>query len=124
MTLRRVPAFASEEEESNWWYDNRDKHAEEFLQAYAEGRVSTGRLADRIAAAKKATAVTLTAEDALNALRIAEQRGIEVQAYLSSLIHNGLKTDLRSLLQAQDEPAQSNSEAALEDARVPHLLQR
>jgi hypothetical protein len=28
-----IPRFASEEEEANWWFDNREKMDEEFLKA-------------------------------------------------------------------------------------------
>jgi len=123
MTIRRLPAFASEEEEAKWWYDNREEHAEEFAKAMAEGRVKRGGLVQRIAEAKTSTAISLCAEDALKAVRIAEEKGLDVQAYLADLIHQALKNDLRSLSQEADD-AEPASVVHPENTREHHLLQR
>ena len=123
MTLRQLPAFASEEEEANWWFENREQHAEDFVKAFAEGRVKVGRIADRIAAAKQATAITLCAEDALKAVRIADEKKIDVQTYLAELIHDALKADLRST--AQENSGTEGSGAAIPDhASRSRLLER
>ncbi len=123
MTLRRLPAFASEEEEANWWYDNREKHDEEFAKAFDEGRVKRGSISQRIEAAKKATAISLNAEDALKAVLIAQEKGMDVQAYLSALIHTALKSDLNAVSQNMDDAPKAHA-AHSEKNDVPELLQR
>ena len=37
-----VPKFASEEEEANWWFENRGKLEEEFLEAARSGQLRSG----------------------------------------------------------------------------------
>ena len=34
-----IPVFATEAEEADWWYDNRELVEDEFHVAFAEGRV-------------------------------------------------------------------------------------
>ena len=105
MTLRRLPAFANEEEEANWWYDNREKHAEEFIQAFAEGRVKPGGVARRIAEAQKVVDLKLKLGDAMKAVLIADEKGVEVQTYLADLIHSALQRDLDGLIEKSDDAA-------------------
>lgn len=35
---RTVPRFRTEAEEAQWWYDNREKHADEFIEAMRAGK--------------------------------------------------------------------------------------
>jgi hypothetical protein len=109
MTLRRLPAFANETEEANWWYDNREKHAQEFVEAFAEGRVKTGGRARRLAEAQKAEDVRLKEGDARRAVLLADQKGLDVQEYLSELIHSALENELEGLLNESDRLAQSDT---------------
>ncbi len=90
---RKLPAFASEDEEADWWYDNREKHAEEFLQAMAEGRVKRGGLAQRLAAAKALTTIDLDTSDISKAQALAEKHGMEVTTYLKQLVHEALERE-------------------------------
>jgi hypothetical protein len=51
-----LPAFATEAEEAEWWYKNRDTHGKQLLAAVKSGeaRVLTKeKLRERIAASKK-----------------------------------------------------------------------
>jgi hypothetical protein len=36
-----VPKFATEEEEANWWYDNREEHSEIMAEAFKNGETTT-----------------------------------------------------------------------------------
>jgi hypothetical protein len=36
-TKRLVPAFATEAEEAAWWYENRENHGQELLEAVPSG---------------------------------------------------------------------------------------
>ncbi len=97
MNPKKLPAFANEAQEADWWFENREKHAEEFIQAATDGKVTRGGVARRLMEAKAAATVSLPASDALTASLIAEQRGVGVQAYLIELIHTSLQKDLQSL---------------------------
>jgi hypothetical protein len=97
--IKRLPAFANETEEADWWYENREKHADEFIAAMKEGRVKRGGMARRLAEAEKAKSVVLSLEDALKATVLAEEKGVEVQTYLKELVHQALKQELRSAAQ-------------------------
>jgi hypothetical protein len=41
MTRIQVPKFNSEEEEANWWYDNREEHARIMAEAFERGETTT-----------------------------------------------------------------------------------
>ena len=51
-TKRIVPAFATEAEEAEWWFQNRDIHSNQLLDAVKTGAAQTltaGKLRERIA---------------------------------------------------------------------------
>jgi len=59
-TKRIVPAFATEAEEAEWWYKNRNAHGKELLAAVKSGEaqvLTKEKLLARIAASRKAPAV-------------------------------------------------------------------
>jgi len=94
---RHLPVFANETEEANWWYDNREKHADEFIQAEKEGRVTRGGgIVRRLEEAEKAKTVTLLLEDALKATALAKKKDMDVQAYLTDLIHKAIQQEVES----------------------------
>jgi transcription elongation GreA/GreB family factor len=41
----RIPTFASEAEEAEWWYNHRDEIAKAFADAAARGELRTGSAA-------------------------------------------------------------------------------
>jgi hypothetical protein len=90
---RILPAFASEKEEADWWYENREKHAEEFLQAAAEGRVRRGSPAVRQAVARNLNALHLDAETVNAAKQLAALRGMEVQNVLKLIVKEALERE-------------------------------
>lgn len=42
MEKRIIPKFASEQEEADWWYDNREELAKDWVNAIREGRTRRG----------------------------------------------------------------------------------
>ena len=90
---RQLPAFANETEEANWWYDNREEHAAEFIKAMDEGRVKRGGIVRRMAEAEAARNLVISVEDAMLASRLAEKKGVEVHTYLNEVIHNALRQE-------------------------------
>ena len=93
---RQLPHFASESEEADWWYENREKHAEDFVQAIAEGRVTRNGLKKRLEAARAMTTIALDTEDVSKAKALAERRGMEVASYLQLLVHEALEREEQS----------------------------
>ena len=94
---RLVPAFATEAEESVWWYKNRNEHGKQLLAAVKSGeaRVLTKeRLRERIAASRKpaspVVALRIPEADLALARKQAEQKGLPYQTYIKSLLHETL----------------------------------
>ncbi len=88
---KQLPAFASEAEEAQWWFDNRERHAEEFGQAMREGRVSRGAMLRR--GLERTHSIDLDPEDFTQAQALAERKGMRYQTYLRMLIHEALERE-------------------------------
>jgi hypothetical protein len=86
-----VPKFANESEEARWWFDNRDAVADEFELAEREGRLGRG------SAARLANAISLDPEDAVRARSLAQQRGLDYEAYVKMVVHQALLTEEKGL---------------------------
>lgn len=94
---RVVPAFATEAEEAEWWYRNRDLHGKQQLAAVNSGEaqvITKTKLLERIAASKKApapvVALRIPAADLALARKQAEHKGLPYQTYIKSLLHETL----------------------------------
>jgi hypothetical protein len=90
-----LPAFQSEAEEADWWFENREQHAEAFVQAMAEGRVKRTNLAQRVARARGVPVIDMEAEDISKAQELAQKKGMEVASYLSLLVHEALEREAK-----------------------------
>jgi len=86
-----IPKFASETEEADWWYENREVLAAEFDLAGREGRLRAGTTAKLAAVAEMG--LTLSRADVLKASEAADAKGIPFKQYLSELIHVALERD-------------------------------
>ena len=96
-TKRTVPAFASESQEAEWWYKNRNVHGKQLLAAAKSGEaqvLTKEKLLERIAASKKTAspvvALRIPEADLALARRQAEQKGLPYQTYIKSLLHETL----------------------------------
>ena len=96
-TKRIVPAFATEAEEADWWYKNREVHGRQLLAAVRSGEaqiLTRERLLARIAASKKTpapvVALRIPVADLALARRQAERKGLPYQTYIKSLLHETL----------------------------------
>jgi len=96
-TKRIVPAFATEAEEADWWYKNREVHGKQLLAAVRSGEaqiLTRERLLARIAASKKTpapvVALRIPVADLTLARKQAEQKGLPYQTYIKSLLHETL----------------------------------
>ena len=103
-TKRIVPAFATEAEEADWWYQNRHVHDKDLLAAVRSGEakiLTKDELLRRIEASKKkpapVVALRIPAADLALARKQAEQKGLPYQTYIKSLLHETLtKSDRRN----------------------------
>ena len=96
--LKRVmPAFASQAEEAEWWYKDRNIHGKQLLAAVKNGEaqvLTKEKLRERIAASKKTpapmVALRIPEADLALARKQAEQKGLPCQTYIKSLLHETL----------------------------------
>ena len=96
-TKRIVPTFATEAEEADWWYKNRNIHDKQLLAAVKSGEaqiLTKEKLLARIAASKKrpapVVALRIPAADLALARKQAEEKGLPYQTYIKSLLHETL----------------------------------
>ncbi|MGC1722314.1 MAG: hypothetical protein WA746_25290 [Isosphaeraceae bacterium] len=92
----KLPKFASEAEEAQWWYDHREEVTIAFEQAAARGELRTGsaaRLAREPATGiTPTTTIRLDPQD-ISRARARRQGGVRYQAYLKMLIHEALAAE-------------------------------
>lgn len=94
---RVVPTFATEAEEAEWWFKNRNRHGKQLLAAAKAGEaqvLTNDKLRERIVASKRTAApvvsLRIPAEDLARARKQAEQKGLPYQTYIKSLLHETL----------------------------------
>jgi len=86
-----VPHFATEREEADWWFDNREEHDEIMLKAIEEGRtISPSQLFARLGLKGPRVAVELDFDDLVEARRQSSARGLNFEDYVRQLLHEGL----------------------------------
>jgi len=88
-----TPAFKSEAEEAQWWFDNQDLVGEKFLEAAKNGTLGRGTMMKQYAErqAAKSTTIRLDEGDLSLAKQQAEQKGLRYQTYLKMLLHDALQ---------------------------------
>jgi hypothetical protein len=92
----KVPKFASEAEEAQWWFDHRDEVAKAFEVAAANGTLRRGSAASLAlkenvgVGLEPATSIHLDPDDVSRARALAAQRGLRYQTYLKMLVHEAL----------------------------------
>lgn len=96
----KVPKFASEAEEAQWWFDHRnDEITKAFKAAAAKGKLRTGsvvglaRKESGAAGVTPTTTIRLDPDDISRARAIAAQRGLRYQTYLKMLVHEALAAE-------------------------------
>jgi len=91
-----VPSFATEAEEAEWWFKNRNVHGRKLLATAKTGAAQTltkATLMERIAASKQPSpvvALRIPVADLALARKQAEQKGLPYQTYIKSLLHEAL----------------------------------
>jgi len=97
----KIPEFASEADEAQWWYDHREEVAKAFEEAAARGELRTGtaaRLARQHATGvTPTTTIRLDPQDISRARALAAKRGVRYQTYLKMLLHEALAAEEKRL---------------------------
>jgi hypothetical protein len=92
-----VPKFENDDQEADWWYDNRELVSQEFQKAAAEGRLGKGTVMRRMAEAQArkdaGTPIQLDSDDSSKAQAIAARKGIPYQSYIKTIIHEALEKE-------------------------------
>lgn len=94
----KIPKFASEAEEAQWWFDHRnDEVTKAFKDAAAQGKLRTGSVAslarNTAAGVTPTTTIRLDPDDISRARALAAQRGLRYQTYLKMLVHEALAAE-------------------------------
>jgi predicted DNA binding CopG/RHH family protein len=89
MEKRIIPKFATEAEEAQWWFDNREELDKDFAQAFAEGRLRR-RTEPRPSTSVLTTTIRLDPADIEPARAQAERKGLKYQTYLKMILHEAL----------------------------------
>lgn len=97
----KVPSFATEAEEAQWWYDHRGELTKEFERAAAGGELHSGSVArlarEHTGGMTPTTTIRLDPEDISRARTLASKRGLRYQTYLKMLLHEALAADEKKL---------------------------
>ncbi len=98
---QKVPKFASEREEAEWWDSNPDFALAALQRAQTEGCLGSGSVVARRVAkvAVKDGVLNLDADDFTLASELAKRKGIEREAYLRDLVHAALVKEAEALNQ-------------------------
>ncbi|MBI3895648.1 MAG: hypothetical protein HY313_06925 [Acidobacteria bacterium] len=92
---RIVPAFATEAQEAEWWYENRKKLDKDLIEGAGSGQLKVldrGMLAARLSRSRaaKTISIRLPESDLELARSQAASRGLPYQTYIKSLLHQAL----------------------------------
>ena len=96
-----VPHFASESEEADWWFDNREAHGEIMARALHEGLASNEErpamnlveLLQQRGQELPRVSLRFDYDDIALAGKQAEVRGVELESYMRNLLHEALLKD-------------------------------
>jgi len=84
-----VPKFASEAEEADWLYENREKIENEFVEAIQNGSVRRGILSPQ--QMRELVSVDVAREDFTKAGELADAAGVERTTFMREIFHLALQ---------------------------------
>jgi hypothetical protein len=97
---RKIPAFQTEADGPQWWFDHRDDTAAWIEKAAAEGQITT---LEQIRSQRRPGGITpmvsirIDPSDLERARVLAQKRGLRYQTYLKMLLHDALERKGRRL---------------------------
>ena len=97
----KLPEFATEAEEAQWWYDHREEVTKAFEEAAARGELRTGSAAklarQHTTGITPTTTIRLDPQDISRARALAAKRGVRYQTYVKMLLHEALAAEEKKL---------------------------
>jgi len=96
MDQQSLPHFASETEEAQWWYEQRDQLTAKAEEAAERGALRLRHLlppSDESSHPLKSITLQLSEQDLLRARKLALKQGLHDEAYLVMLLHGALDTE-------------------------------
>jgi hypothetical protein len=91
--MNEVPKFPSGDEEATWWFENRGKLEEEFLEAARTGRLRNGSTALRRATEANTLTTHLSDSDLAAIRHLATQRAQNEDACAPSILRRALEAE-------------------------------
>jgi hypothetical protein len=91
-----VPKFDSEAEEADWWDQHREETAQWVEEAVVAGKATTlSAILNRARkdSARPSVMVDLDPADAARARTLATRKGVPLEIYLKTLLHEALERD-------------------------------
>jgi predicted DNA binding CopG/RHH family protein len=95
-SVKELPVFASEKEEAEWWDARADETDEEMAEAIANGTARNLQVFLReegLLVEVEPVTMQIVVEDAERAKGLAARKGLSYEAYLASLVHEGIVRD-------------------------------
>jgi predicted DNA binding CopG/RHH family protein len=88
----KLPVFAKESSEAEWWYENRERIEDNLADAIASGTAQRGTAQRSVKDARLSKNITirLSLEDLGRARRLSATRGLAYQTYIKMLLHEAL----------------------------------
>lgn len=99
MKALNPPKFKSEDEEAQWWYDNRaiiEANAIEVLRSGKAQRLTKEMLLDRL----RGERIVVPPTDSARARKLSHRKKIDTERYILSLIHKALDREEAALKRA------------------------
>jgi hypothetical protein len=91
-----IPEFVSEAEEAEWWDQHREETAQWVEEAVAAGKTTTLYVIlnrARQDLGRPSVMVDLDPADAARAQTLATRKGVPIETYLKTLLHEALERD-------------------------------
>jgi predicted DNA binding CopG/RHH family protein len=94
--LLDIPHFDNEDQEANWWFENRDQVTAAFERAAKEGRLRRGSGAIAALLSRQgALNLRIAGEDLATIRKLASGEGQPEEVYAAALLHKALQEQKR-----------------------------
>jgi len=92
-----VPKVRTEQEEANWWYENRQMVEDEFRKTMRDGTIHRGTAERLVRESSESRNITIRIPvvDIDRARELAGKKGIGYQTYMKILLHEALEREIR-----------------------------
>lgn len=85
-----VPKFESDEEEAQWWYEQKGVVEQNLMEALRSGTANHGTMERVLREARAAVNVVLPAGDFERAKKLSRRKKVDCRQYILGLLHKAL----------------------------------